>query len=133
MINWLHHILQPHCQECAEEKREASICQSCESLKLYIARLELEKDRLLNEVLHKPEPEKAVDVSELKPVLPRHIPWKVRQQALEENDRAKAKILRQHEDARNAINVVVPTGDLEKELLDDMEGSSANQAGTNKS
>lgn len=131
MIKWLHHLLQPHCEHCIELAREARVCNSCESLKLYIARLELEKDRLLNEVLHKPEPIAAVEETELKPILPRYVPFRVRQQELEANDRKKAQLEKQHAETRAAI--VVPTNDLENELLSDIKEANANQTVVNKS
>lgn len=112
MIKWLHHLFNPHCSECRDELEESMICNSCEVLKLQISRLERENERLLNRILEKPSAEeKPVDIEGLKPVLPKMIPWRIRKQMLEEEDRVKAKLMRQSEEVNKQS-----TEELEKEL-----------------
>lgn len=78
--------------------KEPEPCSNCEMLRLVLATEQFEKKQLLQSVLEltKPvvetKPEK-VHPDELKPILPTHIPWRVRQQMLEQEDRVKAKII----------------------------------------
>jgi hypothetical protein len=46
MIKFIHHLLNPHCEHCAEEEREKRVCNSCEVLKMECARLQIENDRV---------------------------------------------------------------------------------------
>jgi hypothetical protein len=78
-----------------EEIHDSRICQSCEALKL-----ELHKAHALNyELIQKmtnPTPITVKPESNeepLKPILPNHRSWKVRQQTLEANDRHNARII----------------------------------------
>ena len=81
-------------------------CQSCEALKLEIARLHDQNNRLIEGILDKPEPEKPMDITGLKPILPKqHLNWNARRQVLEQNDREQARILRQHADELKANNI----------------------------
>lgn len=84
MFNWLREL-----KEIWHTKAE---CQSCEILKLELSKERLEKQRLLDHLLTPklPEPERLV-APEPQPIGPRHIPWKVKQQQLEEDDRNKAR------------------------------------------
>lgn len=111
MIKWLHHLFNPHCSECRDELEESRICDSCETLKLQISRLERENERLLNRILEKPIEEPKQEITDLKPILPKMIPWRIRKQMLEEEDRVKAKLMRQSEEVNKQS-----TEELEKEL-----------------
>lgn len=122
MLKFIHHLLDPHCQQCREEREASKVCASCETLKDQIDFLNSERDRLLDTVIKlstpKPaEPVQATNMADLKPITSGTIPWRVRQQMLEAEDREKARILRdkQKEIARlkpQAENI----NDLEKEL-----------------
>lgn len=93
-MNWLHRLLHPHCEQCREDDREKKINEPYEALKLENARLTEMIDRLFDRLLEKPEP----IIEEPKPastVKPAHIPWRVRQQMLEEQDRDTARKLRE--------------------------------------
>lgn len=101
MLKWLHHLLNPHCEHCAQERRERKVCDSCETLRQELAYERHEKEILLSRLLEKPESPK----EESKPVMntrPTAVPWRVRQQMLEQEDRAKAKLMR---DAQKTLEV----------------------------
>jgi hypothetical protein len=78
-----------------ERIQESSICQSCEALKLEIARLHDQNNKLVEGILHKPEAETVQQqpLSELGPKKGQKIPWAVRRQMLETEDRAQARII----------------------------------------
>lgn len=106
-INWFHRFLHPHCPDCREEREDSKVCRSCETLKEQIESIRSENKRLLDRLLEKPAPEpeqKSVEITR-----PINIPWNVRKQMLEAEDRERAKLL------RNAPKPI-PTEDLEKDL-----------------
>lgn len=91
-MNWLHRLLNPHCPDCNLVKQEEKVCKNCDTLRSLLEIEKFEKKRLLDEILRKDEPiiQQEVKFEEIKP---KHVPWRVKQQTLEENDRIKAKIL----------------------------------------
>jgi hypothetical protein len=93
MIKWLHHLLNPHCQECRLERE----CASCETLRILLEQERHEKSQLLKMIieLNKPPTDAPMNTEELGPIRPKLMPWRVRQQYLEEEDRKKAQILRE--------------------------------------
>jgi hypothetical protein len=73
-----------------------------------------EKKQLLELIIKRNEPEKEAEIQkELKPINPKYVPWRIQQQMLEEEDRQKARILRES----TKQNERIKTDDLEKELL----------------
>lgn len=111
MIKWFHHLLNPHCPDCREEREESRICNSCEVLKMECARLQIENDKLLNRILEKPTPEPVPDTSDLKPINSGlHKTWNVRRQMLEQEDRKAAQLRK--EAAQNSPTIQ----ELEKEM-----------------
>lgn len=93
---------------------EEKVCASCETLKQQLEFSNYEKTQLLNKLLKEPEPappEKAAPEI----TRPRSIPWHVRRQLLEQEDRVKAQRLR---DVPKPDSEVKPisTEDLEKDL-----------------
>lgn len=105
-IKWIHHLFNPHCIECAHEKE----CKSCIVLQEQLATVRFENKQLLEMLLPKKEVAPAIVEEELKPIKPRHIPWAVKQQLLEQQDRDKARILKKLDEERKDIS------QLEKEL-----------------
>lgn len=99
---------------------EPSLCETCEVLKIQLELERQEKKELLNLVIeqHKPTKEETKPPAELKPIMTRPIPWKVRQQALEAEDRVKAKIIKE--------NKLEGIEELEKEL--DLAGTERENA-----
>lgn len=111
MLKWFHHLLNPHCPECKAEREESKICNSCELLKMEVARLTADNERLLERILEKPEPqpERLVAPEPTTQLRPRQVPWQVRRQMLEAEDRQRAVAL------NNAAKPQT-TEELEKEL-----------------
>lgn len=91
MIKWLHHLLNPHCAECKAEKE----CSSCFTLLQQLAFERSEKERLLNLIIemNKPQAEVPQEPTEMKEIS-NVVPWRVRQQMLEQEDRAKAAVIK---------------------------------------
>jgi hypothetical protein len=94
MANWFHRFFNPHCPHCAEELVQEMICESCETLKIENARLQRDNDRLLERILEKPETPKEREIAPVpQSVLPKTLPWAVRRQMLEAEDREKARLM----------------------------------------
>jgi hypothetical protein len=99
MFNWYREWLQI--------RREARVCDSCETLKHQLEVANFEKKQLLDRLLEKPVVEPAKEPTMV--TKPLGIPWHVRRQILEQEDREKAKLLREAPKPQS-------TEDLEKEL-----------------
>lgn len=104
MIKWLHELFNPHCQHCADERREQreilreqNACSSCETLASENARLVRENERLLEILLMPKEIPAVKPVEELKPVKVGggYIPIGVRRQMLENESRHAARLMRE--------------------------------------
>jgi hypothetical protein len=108
MRNIFHEFFNPHCEHCKDERNESHVCQSCEILKSQLERLTFENSQLMNRILEKPTIETTKEPTMV--TLPsRNVPWNVRRQMLEQEDREKAKLIRE---APNAVS----TEQLEKDL-----------------
>jgi len=81
-------------------------CRSCETLRLELQRTNVEKQRLLDQFVftHRAGPSE-----DNKPLVPNMIPWKVKREMLEQEDRAKAATMRRIEEDKKMA-------ELEKEL-----------------
>lgn len=108
MFKFFHHLFNPHCPDCIEEKK----CSSCDVLRAMLESANYEKAQLLQTILNFGKPPEVVSspVEDFKPIPSQRMPWNVRRQLLEQEDRAKAKILRDKEKESNEI------AKLEKEL-----------------
>lgn len=118
MSNWFHRFFNPHCEHCAEERHENKICSSCETLRSLLESERYEKKQLLDLIVEKNKPiqEQAAPTNP-EPIRPRFIPWDSRRQMLEQEDRAKAKIIQQQKELEEKIkNSKVDVSDLEKEM-----------------
>ena len=83
-------------------------CESCDILREQLLKSDSERRDLLHRLLDKEKPEPpSTEKEEHIPVGPQFTPWRVRQQMLEEEDRAKARIIK---DRTKEI------ADLEKEV-----------------
>lgn len=112
MINWFHRFLNPHCPHCKEENDESKVCASCETLRSQLERLTFENDRLLSKLIDKPSEvqiQQPIEVTK-----PRMIPWKLRQQMLESEDRERAKLMKDAPKPSTGTSSSIE--DLEKEL-----------------
>lgn len=89
------HYRKIQLQQQAIIPEEPEVCKSCEVLKQQLEIANFEKKQLLTRLLDKPEVERttAPPLVAVPPNL-RNVPWRVRQQMLEAEDRAKAKAMR---------------------------------------
>lgn len=73
-------------------------CATCEVLREQLANSERERRELLTKLLDKGNPEPLPSAQEeYKPVQPQFMPWRVKQQMLEAEDRKKAQLMRDKE------------------------------------
>ena len=120
-MNWFHKFFNPHCEACHDEKESSQVCKSCETLKEQLEIVTQEKNRLLDRLLERPAVETSAPPVEI--TKPHNIPWVVRRQMLEREDRERAKLMRE-------APKPIPTEDLEKELnivAEEREGTNASQ------
>ena len=122
LIKWFHELLNPHCPHCKEEREtqreESHYCDSCETLKAQLAILNQERNLLLSKILIEPEPV-IINEPQRVPTRPTGMPWKVRQQHLEAEDRARfaAQQRAAKPDTPKVVDVKTEdTEELEKEL-----------------
>lgn len=113
MFNWLKELLEIKATY-RERNFELKVCESCETLKMQLAMVNSQNEKLIGRLLEKPEPDIRPNISET-PQRTGPISWKVRREMLEREDRAKARVIR---------DAPIPTEDLEKEL-GIVEGKSA--------
>lgn len=123
MFKWLREFL-----EIRHEFRERRLrllqesnekrCESCEILKIELQRINIEKEKLLNRLFDKP-----IDLPVGNPVditPPKQIPWQVRRQMLEAEDREKARLMRESAKPNrimtNEESRTQKVEDIEKEL-----------------
>lgn len=106
MFQWLREYY-----DIRREKRELErVCLACEVFKVELAQERIEKQRLLNHILH-PVAEIQTTADTPEPVMPKHVPWRVRQQELEQKDRLEHQRI-----MTEFRNKVVNTEKLEKEM-----------------
>lgn len=81
-------------------------CSSCEVLKMQLALANEDREKLLDLILRKNEPiveeKKEVDLAALKP---KHIPWNVKRQMLESEDRERARLLKDAEKLEKELEI----------------------------
>lgn len=107
MSNFIHRLINPHCEHCKEEREDSRICSSCETLRAQLELANYDKGRLLDRLLEKPGIEVPSKLAEI--TRPQTVPWNVRRQMLEKEDREKARLMAK-------APKPIPTEDLEKEL-----------------
>lgn len=87
--------------------KEQHLCESCETLKHQLETSNYEKKLLMDRLLERPSvevPSQPVTITK-----PMNVPWNVRRQMLETEDRERARLIRE-------APKPVSTEDLEKEL-----------------
>jgi len=69
-------------------------CETCEVLKMELSLAHIQNEKLLNSIIVKPE---SIEFNTSSPeaILPKYIPWRVKQQELERADRIKAQELKE--------------------------------------
>lgn len=116
LLDWYRQFLNIRTefrQKRAEVVIEETICKTCETLKEQMSILNHEKEKLLNRLLERPEVEpERIEAPEPQAVKPRMVPWNVRRQMLEREDREQAKILKNAPKPDSKVS----TEDLEKAL-----------------
>lgn len=87
-------------------------CESCDVLQKQLEISNYEKKQLLEHILDftKPRAEEIRVTREIEPIKPKAVPFSVRREMLEREDRVKAEILKQKEQEMKSIE------DLEKEV-----------------
>jgi hypothetical protein len=71
-------------------------CETCDILRMQLEKSDAERRDLLHRLLEKDRPEPpSLPTEEWKPITQGHVPWRVRQQMLEAEDRAKAALIKQ--------------------------------------
>lgn len=103
------------------QAEEVQLCESCETLKSQLAITNEQNRQLLRSLLEltNPKPAAPVETKEIQPITNKYVPWRVRQQMLEEADRAKAAIIRRREDEIADIkkqSEIIKIEELEQEL-----------------
>lgn len=104
-----HKWLNPHCPDCSHEYQTLVKCESCEVLKQQLAIANLEKKQLLDSILIKPQVNESSAPVSMTPT--KQVTWKVRQQMLEAEDRAKARLMKESPKPLHDID------DLEQEVV----------------
>lgn len=89
MFKWLHHLFNPHCQQCKED----ALCLNCNELRSMLESERFEKKQILDKLLGLvgvSKTEERVTNKELKPFGKPFIPWRMKQEMLEQSDRETA-------------------------------------------
>lgn len=92
ITKFFHEMFNSHCSHCREELESSNICDSCEVLSQQLALSNAERQRLLDKLLTTPETVQQTEQASVK--LPISIPWAVRRQMLEREDREQAKLMK---------------------------------------
>jgi hypothetical protein len=115
-MNWIHRLFNPHCENCLD-------CKSCQTLQIQLEIANQEKNRLLDCIIRMSEPP-VTHVNEnqtqpvIQPIMPHHIPWQMKRNMMEAEDRIKARILKER---TNEIQDNKEIADLERSLGIDAE------------
>lgn len=88
------------------------ICQTCEILRDQLDESNRERKELLHKLLEKDKPEPLpLATEEPKPITPNYVPWRVRQQALEAEDKRAAQLMRDRQREIQALEKELGVGD----------------------
>jgi len=92
MIHFFHRLFNYHCDECRHS------CESCETLREQLAIANADRNFLLRSLI---EPRTTQSNEQPKtypePIVPKNVPWRIRREMLEAQDRAKAEIMKKKE------------------------------------
>lgn len=96
------------------------VCASCEALKETVNSLQYQNGQLLAALTHKPEIVQPVIDPNLKPMMPRRVPWGVKRQMLESQDKAQhdALLKKKQQEMNPPVQSVAATTleELEREV-----------------
>lgn len=129
MFGWFRELLEIRYEfrerklRLSEEASErVNVCASCEVLKAALTRANFEKDQLLNKLLTPDVPAEVPKV--LTSVsMPKQMPFAVRRQMLEAEDRVKADTLKRQRIEEEELKNKLSIEKLEKELQINSGGS----------
>jgi len=109
IVKFFHELFHPHCIECVQEEEHKQVCESCETLKMQLSLANQREKELLSLLVQKNQPQSEPVTSnvELKPIMPRTVPWRVKREMLEEEDRNKARVLAQQKKLEDELNLEV--------------------------
>jgi hypothetical protein len=112
LAKFWHHLTEPHCDACRAEIEEMRACASCETLRQQLEIANYEKRELLNKLIR---PEPVVNEPNFNELRPKTVPWRVKREELEAEDRKRAAILKEKEKELNQVKSDVD--ELEKEVM----------------
>jgi hypothetical protein len=139
IINWFHHLFNPHCQQCRidEEMRlvESKHCETCDALRFQLNQVNQQNRDLLNAIIAKnlnpvmvgdepeDESENLPDALPLQPgrQLLSHKAWRIRQQTLEAEDRARAKTIAEQKKMESEARKVTSVPSVEQSDIAELE------------
>jgi hypothetical protein len=103
------------------------ICESCETLKMQLAMVNQQNEKLLARLMEKPEsiPDRTT-APNLVALPPKNVPWRVRQQMLENEDKARAEAMKKAAKP-DTEQEKKETEEFEKELEDAKRAREAQQ------
>lgn len=117
-MNFIHRLLNPHCPDCIAESEDSKVCASCEILKSELVALRLERNKLLEHILHPTviESQQPLAEEDLKPIN-KFKPWHVIRQELETKDRDTAAQLLRDKELKDSKFDSSHVNKLEEEVL----------------
>lgn len=107
--NFFHHLFNPHCAECRNERNNPTI----DILRELLFEERRNNQRLLDRILFVPEEAKEEIKERPQPIGKKFTPWNVRRTELERADKERADSLIAE---KKQILPIVPIEDLEREL-----------------
>lgn len=120
MFNWLRELYELRA-EFKERKLALTQrpCESCETLKAELIRANKDRDKLLDQILKKPEETERLVAPEPQKIESKQLSWRIKQQALEAEDRQKALTLKKFEEVNAKAKLDLSklnTTELEKSI-----------------
>ncbi len=113
LLDWYRQWL-----ELRREYKAEKPCESCETLKMELAHLHQDNQRLLDRILTPPAAPVERVTDNVTPILPkRGVPWNVRRQMLESNDRHAAQLLKNAPKPQPVVENNAELAELEEEVL----------------
>lgn len=117
---WLHHLFNPHCEECLADEQEKKICESCEILKHQLNVSNTEKAKLIDALINQNKGE-SISITEEPLVIPkpRFPVWSVQRQQLEMAERRKAEQIRNNKESE--LKEVKKSVEIKDTSLEELE------------
>lgn len=127
-MKWLHRMLNPHCPDCKAEVEDAKINDTVEALREQLAFERANNKQLLDSFLRQFEPKEVIreEPKENPKPIQTGMSWRVRREMLQDEDRQKARALREQKEQERVARI--PTEKLEEELLGDTNASEVSKA-----